>query len=526
MVEYTHIFLKGEEHMEKVKKSSVVDRFLGGIERVCNKLPTPFTMFAELFVIVAVISAICYFLGVQAVNPATGDTVAAKNFFSQEGLSWILTTMVTNFSGFASLGLVLTMSLGINICEQVGLVDAVLRKTMSNTNRMLVPYVIALIGTCGNLASDTCSILVPPLAALAFLGVGRNPVAGMICGWIAANAGFTANLMVAGTDSLVAGITNTSIKILLGSDTTFQVDSACNWYFMIASTFLMTAIIGWCTNHLIEPRLGKYHGEARLDQEPLSPLQNKALRRSGIALLIYVVIIIAGIVTGPLSNPETGGIVGSLFLSGLIPIILFMFLICGLVYGLTTGAVKSEKDVSRMATKAMGSMASFVAFCFMAGQFTALFSWTNLGTILAISGADFLQGIGFTGIPMFVALILLVVLINLIMSSSSAKWTILGPVFVPMLMLMGYHPAWIQLLYRIGDSPSNALTPLSPYLYMCLAVTVEKYDKDMKLGTFIANCIPTVCIVQVIWIIMTMIWFIFQLPLGPGVGYYLPAGIL
>lgn len=512
--------------METVKKKTFVDRFLGGIERVCNKLPSPFTMFAELFLIVAVLSAICYFLGVQAINPATGDVVAAKNFFSREGLEWILTTMVTNFSGFASLGLVLTMSLGINLCEQVGLVDAVLRKTMSNTNRQMVPYVIALIGTCGNLASDTCSILVPPLAALAFLGVGRNPIAGMICGWLGANAGFTANLMVAGTDSLVAGITNTSIKILLGPDTTFQVDSACNWYFMIASTFLMTLIIGWCTNHLVEPRIGEYHGPTTLEHEPLTPLQNKALRRAGIVLLVYVAVIIIGIVAGPLANQETGGIVGSLFLSGLIPIILVMFLLCGMAYGLTTGAIKSEKDVSSIATKAMGSMASFIAFCFMAGQFTALFSWTNLGTILAISGADFLQGIGFTGIPMFVALIILVVLINLIMSSSSAKWTVLGPVFVPMLMLMGYHPAWIQLLYRIGDSPSNALTPLSPYLYMCLAVIVEKYDKDMKLGTFIANCIPTVCVVQVVWIIMTMIWFVFQLPLGPGVGYYLPAGIL
>ena len=174
----------------------------------------------------------------------------------------------------------------------------------------------------------------------------------------------------------------------------------------------------------------------------------------------------------------------------------------------------------------MSSMGSFIAFCFAAGQFTALFNWTNLGTVLAIKGADFLTETNFNGPPLFVAIILIIVIVNLFMGSASAKWTVFGPVLVPMLMLLDYHPAWTQLLYRIGDSPSNALSPLSPFLFMCLSVINEKYDKDMKLGSFLAPCIPTVVLVQIVWIIFTLLWYWLNLPLGPGCSIHMPQGIL
>lgn len=499
------------------KKTSVFDKILKGIEHGCNKLPTPFTMFIGLFVIVGVLSAVCSALGVHITNPSDGSDVAVQNLFSTKGLTWFLTNMTTNFSGFASLGLVLSMTMGISMCEQVGLVDSVLKKCVGNVSAVMIPYVIAFIGTCGNIASDTCTVVIPPLAAIAFVAVGRNPIAGLMCGWLAANCGFSANLMIAGTDSMLAGITNTSIQVLLGSDTTFQVDSACNWFFMVASTFLITLLVGWCTNHLLEPRVGKYQGELNDYREPLSDIQKKGLRNTGIALLIYIAIIVAGIAAGPLRNPQTGSIINSPFLKGLIPIILGMFMLCGIVYGKTVGVINGEKDVSKCVTKAMASMGSFVAFCFAAGQFTALFNWTKLGTVLAISGADFLKSINFTGSGLFIAIIILVGIVNLFMGSASAKWTIFGPVFVPMLMMLGYHPAWTQLLYRLGDSPTNAISPLSPYLFMCLAVVNEKYDKDMKLGSFIAPCIPTILVVQIAWIAFALIWYALGLPIGSGV---------
>lgn len=510
--------------MGKKQKTTFTDRILQIIERGCNKLPTPFTMFTELFMLVALISFICEIFHVSVINPSTQTEISVNNFLSQDGLHWFLENMTTNFTNFASLGLVMCMTLGISLCEQVGLIDSILKKTMNGTSRMLIPYIIALIGTCGNIASDTCMVVIPPLSAIVFLSAGRNPIAGLMCGWLASNCGYSANLIVSGTDSLLSGITNTSIQLLLGENTTFSIDSACNWYFMIVSTLLVTVVIGWCTNHLLEPRVGTYHGVVEsATKEPLSSLQCRGLRNAAIALLIYIAVILAGIVSGLLRNPKNGSILGSPFLKGLIPIILFMFILCGCSYGFTTGYLKNEKDVSKCFTNAMASMGSFIAFCFAAGQFTALFNWTNLGTVLAVSGANFLKGIHFTKAPLFIAIILIVVIVNLFMGSASAKWTVFGPIFVPMLMLLGYHPAWTQLLYRIGDSPSNAISPLSPYLFMCLSVINEKYDKNMKLGSFLAPCIPTVIVVQIFWIILMLIWYFFNLPLGPGAPIFMPS---
>lgn len=509
--------------MKNKNRDSAVNRILKVIEAGCNKLPSPFTMFAELFLIVAVISAVCSFFQVKAVNPSTQTEILVNNFFSQDGLNWFLENMTGNFSNFASLGLVMCMTLGISLCEQTGLIDSILKKSVNGISKAMVPYMIALIGTCGNIASDTCMVIIPPLSAIAFLGTGRNPVAGLMCGWLASNCGYSANLMVSGTDSLLAGITNTSIQVLLGPDTSFSIDSASNWYFMFASTFLITFLIGWCSNHLLEPKVGECPmGVAVPSDEPLTEISRRGLKNAGLAFLLYAAVIVIGIIAGPLRNSETGGIVGSPFLKGLIPIILMMFILCGCTYGFTTGYLKTEKDISDCFTRAMSSMGSFVAFCFAAGQFTALFNWTNLGTVLAVKGADFLRKVNFTGSLLFVAIVFTIVAVNLFMGSASAKWTIFGPVFVPMLMLLGYHPAWTQLLYRIGDSPSNALSPLSPYLYMCLAVVNEKYDKNMKLGSFLAPCIPTVVLIQIVWTVFALVWFWLGIPLGPGAPVYMP----
>lgn len=503
-------------------KPSFVDRMLSVIEKGCNKLPSPFTMFIELFLIVAVLSAIFSSLNVTVTNPSNEELVTVNNFLSKEGLTWFLSNMTTNFSGFASLGLVLSMTMGISVCEQVGLVDSILKKSVRNVSASAIPYVIAFIGTCGNIASDTCTVVIPPLAAIAFMGVGRNPIAGLMCGWLAANCGFSANLLIAGTDSLLAGITNTSIQVLLGTETDFQVDSSCNWFFIIASTFLITFLIGWCTNHLLEKKVSVYTGEMIDIRQELTAKQNKALRNTGLALLIYIIIIIAAVASGLLLNPETGSIINSPFLKGLIPILLIMFLLCGIVYGYSIGVFKNEKDVTKAISKAMSSMGSFVAFCFAAGQFTALFNWTHLGTVIAVSGANLIKNLNCPDFILFVCIVLLVIIVNLFMGSASAKWTIFGPILVPMLMMLNFHPAWTQLLYRIGDSPSNAISPLSPYLFMCLAVINEKYDKDMKLGSFITPCLPTITIVQISWIIFALVWYLIGLPLGPGVTAIMP----
>ncbi len=506
-------------------KKSFLDRFISAIEKGANKLPSPFTLFVSLFIITAIIALIMTMTGVALEHPATGEMVTPNNFFSQDGLYWLLSNLIKNFTGFAPLGLVLVMTLGIGLCEEVGLVSALLRKSMSNVPPALVPYVVAFVGIIGNLASDSASVVIPPIAAMLFLSVGKNPIAGVICGYAGTNAGFSANLFIAGTDSLLQGITNSVLDGFLGVGV-YNVEVVCNWFFMIVSTFVLSVVFGLVSTRIVEPRLGEYKGNAAKEAAGITSEEGKALGKAGLAFLVYAAIIAWGLISGVLLNQETGSILSSPFLSGLIPILFGMFMTCGIAYGISIGYIKSEKDIPKALTKRIATMASFIVFAFASSQFIALFSWTKLGTIIAIAGANGLEAAGLTGMPLFVLFILLVTTINLLMSSGSAKWTILAPIFVPMFLLLGYDPAYTQLAYRIGDSSTNILSPMSAYLFMSLSIVNEKYDKDCKLGTLIGNLFPHSMGALIVWIILFIGWTMLNLPIGPGAGVYAPAEVL
>ena len=548
-----------EENKVEVQKKNWLDRFLDWLERVCNKLPDSIILFIYLFFIMVVLGCILGLLGVQATNPATGAVVKVLNPISTDGLRYFVGNMVSNFTGFAPLGLVITMSLAIGLCEEGGLITSLLNDKLRNVAPAILPYVIAFVGTCGNIASDTAMVVIPPIAAVLYLGAGKNPLVGVINGYAGAQAGFSANLMIAGTDSLLQGVTNTNLKSFLDGTSAagYQVDVTCNWFFMIASTFLCGAVIGAVCEFIVEKRFGKYNPPEELKDElpqlrEVTAKEKKGLRVAGIAVLIYLAIVVALFFLGPLGkevtipegktaadvmagNPKVKAIfgnekylyttefVGSVLLKNLIPVLFLLFMVVGLTYAFTAGTFKKSKDVSKAMTHQMQLMGSYVAFCFFAGQFTGMFNYTKLGTCLAIAGANGLKAAGFTGFGMLVAVILMTGIINLFVPSGSAKWTILAPVFVPMLMLLNYHPGFIQLIYRLGDSPTNAFTPLSPYLWVQLSLINRKYDQNAGIGTLASGLFPIGIVLQIAWIIFLAIWMLIGLNIGPGVGVHLPA---
>ena len=423
-------------------KGSLLDRFLNTVERVCNRLPPPAILFCILFVITAVVGAICTQAGFALENPASHKIVTSQNFFTKAGIQWLLTTLVKNFTGFAPLGLVITMTLAIGFCEESGMLAALLRRCMKGVPPSLVPFIVAFLGVCGNIASDTAMVVIPPLAAVAYIGVRKHPVVGMMVGFAGAEAGFGANLMIAGTDSLLQGLTNQAIDGFFGKAGVFAVDVTCNWYFMFASTFLCALIIALVSIKIVEPRFGVYDGPGA-DEElgEVKPIEVKGLNRAALVVVIYILILAAGFFTGVLSK-DGHTFVGSPLLKGLIPLLFVMFSLAGLTYGFTTGSFTCIKDVNKAMVHQMSGMGAFVVFCFFCGQFQALFSWTHLGTLLAIGGADFLKNVGFTGLPMCVLFVLITSLVNIFMSSGSAKWAIFAPIFIPMFMLLGYHPGF------------------------------------------------------------------------------------
>ncbi|MCI8512334.1 MAG: AbgT family transporter [Lachnospiraceae bacterium] len=450
------------------------------LERAAGIIPSPFTLLCVLFLFTAAASCLLSYTGYSAVHPATGELVSVKNFFSRSDVVWFLKSMVTNFSGYAPLGLVLIMTAGVGMLEQTGMVYTLLKTAMSHVPSSLAPFGCALIGICGNIFSDSCTVIIPPLAALVFLGVGRNPVAGMLCAFLGCSAGFSANLFLTGTDGLLAGITNTVLNDFFGENVC-QVHMAGNWFFMIVSTVVLSALIAWLTSHTIEPvvtmrmqeETGRdmqsgSTGHAEADRQATES-ERRALKKAAVAAAVYIGIVAAGYCSGILSA-EGGGILGSPLLSGIIPLLFGLFFAVGLTYGRAVGKIKKEGDVSAMLASQLRTMAPFLVFVLASSQFINLFNWTDIGTVISIQGSYALEKSGFTDIPLLVLFILLASIVNLFIGPGAAKWTIMAPVFVPILTLLGYHPALVQLAYRIGDSCTNAMSPTSAYIFMILGI--------------------------------------------------------
>ncbi|HHV78545.1 MAG TPA: AbgT family transporter [Firmicutes bacterium] len=501
------------------ERKSLFFRFLDFIERVGNQLPDPLTLFAILAVAVLIISYFAGRAGLSVIHPGTGKPVAAVNLLTADGIRKILASAVTNFTGFPPLGLVLVIVLGVGLAEGSGLFAALLRKVVLSTPTWLATWVIVFMGIQLNAAGDSGFVVLPPVAGAVYASFGRHPLVGMMAGYAAVAAGFSANLTVNSLDALIAGITQSSARLL---DPNIVVNPAVNWYFLAVSSFVLTVAGVLVTERIVEPRFGRYQGSSE-KLEPLKPEEEKALKAAGIWTLVYIAIIVALCIppNGLLRNPKTGSlIVDSGLMNGLVPLVTLLFFIPGYVYGKKAGTIKTDHDLAKLLNQSMATMGGYIVLAFVIGQFIAYFNWSNLGLILAISGANFLKSIGLTGLPLMLGFIVLSTLINLFVGSASAKWSVLGPVFVPMLMLLGYSPAFTQVAYRIGDSCTNAITPLLPYFVILLGFA-KKYDENIGMGTLIAGMLPYSIVFLIVWCVLFTIWTLLGLPLGPGGSIFL-----
>jgi aminobenzoyl-glutamate transport protein len=515
---------KQEESSNVNASDAKSNGLLKWIEQMGNKLPHPFWMFVWITIFIVVLSAIAGIFGVSAVDPGSGKEVVAQNLISGEGLRRFLEEMVTNFAYFAPFGLVLVMLMGVSIAERSGLLTIALRTMAFAVPRKVVLPVIFIIGACGNIGSDAGVVIVPPIAALIFMQMGLHPIAGLIAGYAGATAGFTANFFIAGTDVLLAGI---STDVASRIDPNIEVSATANWYFMIASTLLLGIGGAFVASRFTIPKcknfaIGEEGVEAFKETPKLTPVERKGMRYAGLAALLFVIIIAVLVVpsNGALRNQETGGIVPSPFLRGLVPILFFFFAIPGYVYGKITGSIKKPDDVLKFMELGMKDLSGYIVLMLVVAQFINLFSWSRLDTILAINGAEFLQSSGLTGPFMFTLFMIIVAFLNIFIGSGSAKWAIFAPIFIPMLAQLGYSPAFIQLMYRVGDSITNCVSPL--YIYFPLLIGwVRKYDKDVGIGTILSLLIPYAVILFIMWVVLLFVWYWLNLPIGVGEGIYL-----
>lgn len=509
---------------KKKKKVGFFQRILNWVERAGNALPHPATLFALFALAALVLSAVGYYLGWEAVHPGTNEVIKPVNLLSQEGVHRILLEMVDNFTGFAPFGIVLVALLGIGIAEQSGLINAVIRLLILNSPRHILTFVIVLTGILSNVASDVGYVLLIPLAGVIFIAVGRHPVAGMAAAFAGVSGGFSANLVLGTIDPLLAGLSQEAARIL---DPTYEVNPTANYFFMIASTFVIAFAGTIVTDRIVEPRLGKYKAsEENKDKllEKLSKKEKKGLMMALITLLTIVGLTLLGIIPeNGFFRGENGEVLNSPLIRGVVSMLFFSAGATGLAYGFTTKTFKSDADVMKGMAESMKTLATFIVLVFFAAQFVAFFKWSNLGLILAIKGANLLIAADIGLIPTMILFIFLSAAINMLMGSASAKWAILAPIFIPMFMIMGYSPELSQVVYRIGDSVTNVISPMMSFFALIIAF-IHKYDPKAGIGTIIATMIPYTIVFTIFWIILLVVWLLLGLPLGPdaGIHYTLP----
>lgn len=504
---------------EEVQKQNT--GVLANIENVGNKLPHPVVLFMGLAFFVILLSQLLASLGVEVTYFDAGQgadvTVKAISLLNAKGLNHIFNSAVGNFTGFAPLGSVLITMLGVGVAEWTGLVAAAMKKLLANVPVSLLSVAVVFAGIMSNIASDVGYVVIVPLGAMIFAAAGRHPIAGLAAAFSGVSAGFSANLFPGPLDALMVGIAN---ETLLSAGIDYQMTITANWYFLIASTVLLTIVGALITDRIVEPRLGKYTGSYKPNDEPLTNKEVKGLRNALIVFVIYI-----GIMSFAMFGPNAvfqnfdealGGASLNYFLGdGLLFALFLMFTLPGLAYGMTIGKIKNSNDFVEGMTESMRTMGGYIVLTFFAAQLINYFNYSNMGMILAKNGADFLQSIRLTGLPVLIAFILLTAVINLFIGSASAKWTLLSPIFSPMFYELQIAPEATLIAYRIADSATNIISPLMSYFAMIL-VFMKRYDKDSGIGTLISIMVVYSGIFLITWILLFAAWYLLGLPLGPG----------
>ncbi|WLR54431.1 AbgT family transporter [Mesobacillus subterraneus] len=508
--------------METTNKKGIILRSLDVIERVGNKLPHPVTLFAIFSVMVIVLSAVFSAMGVKVADPMNeGEFLTVKNLLSKEGIAYLFESAVTNFTGFAPLGTVLVTMLGIGIAERTGLISAALRGLVTSVPKQLLTAALVFGGVMSSMAADAGYVVLTPLGAVLFAGLGRHPLAGLAAAFAGVSGGFSANLLLTSLDPLLGGLTKDAAAIF---DPAYaeNINYAMNYYFMVVSVFLITIVGTLVTDKIVEPRLGTFKGDVKEEVEYLSAVEKKGLWGALISIIITSIGIALLVIPewGPLRGGEEN-IINAPFFHSLVPIILILFFVPGFVYGRITKSIKDDKDVADQLSETIATMGSYIVLAFVAAQFVAYFKESNLGLVLAVNGAELLESTGFKGIPLILAFIVISGFINLFIGSASAKWAIMAPVFVPIMMQIGYTPEFTQLVYRIADSTTNIISPLMPYFAIVIAFA-QKYDKKVGIGTLIATMLPYSIALTIAWVAMLIIWMLLGIDIGPGSSIFMP----
>ena len=527
---------------------------LGMVERLGNKVPPPALMFGYLILIVIVLSWLLSLFGVSITEdvavPVTDgvtqydyfedttqpgmispdapyeenwtivqETISIKSLLSVDGIRFIFSSFVSNFSGFGVVAVVFIAMMGAGVAEESGLLGSLIRKLVGALPKWALSFGLILVGVLSSVASDAGYLILIPLAAAAFASVGRHPLAGLAAGFAGVATIFMVNIVLTPTDAMITEIANEAIGLSGGEPITI----VANFYFMVVMSFVLALVAALVTERIVEPRLGPWVPEpGQLDHTDAAAIPVEADKRGskwalfGLLAVVLVVVLATFLPGAPLRDPETGNIIGNTpFMDSLLFIIMLIFLVSGVCYGVGAGTMKGSKDVIAAITKTFSGLGGMVLMLLMIAQFIAYFNWSNMPRIIAGSLAGLLEQANIGPIPLLILFILVIVLLDFLMPGALPKWAIFAPIFVPLFSQLGVAPQTLLAAYRVADSPVNAITPLMVYLPFIVTIA-QRYQKKSGIGTVVALMLPYSGVILVVWTVLFVLWFLLGIPLGPG----------
>ncbi|SDS80462.1 AbgT family transporter [Microlunatus soli] len=492
-------------------------RAMGAIERVGNALPHPFWLFWILAIALGLASAILSWTDVSVTSPADGKVVEIHNLFSGAGLQMAVSTAIDNFAEFPPMATIVVVIMGVALAERTGFLQAVMRVSISRVPTSMIVFAVAFAGTMAHVASAAAYVILVPLGGLAFRAVGRSPILGIVVAYTAIASGYDASPIPTPNDAIFAGITTAAAKTI---DPEAYVSPLSNWFFNIASSIVLATVITVVTK-LVLSRRSDLEPDADADLGDIKDLQidrkeRRALRIAGLSLLAAIAVLV--IILIPQSSPlrgEHGSLTDSPFLDGIAMIVAALFALTGIIYGGMTGSLRKPGDVPKMMAEGIRQMAPVLVLFFAIAQFLAYFDWTGVGDLVSAASARALGDLGAPPVVLFLGILLALTIINLLVTSGSAMWSLTAPILVPMMLLLHVPAETTQALFRIADSGSTAITPMSPYFVMALGF-LQRYRKSAGVGTLASYTIPLAISMTVTWTVLFLVWWALGIPLGPG----------
>jgi aminobenzoyl-glutamate transport protein len=530
---------------------------LGAIERIGDKVPHPAIIFLALCAIVIVLSHVLYLFDVSATQeiaepvpvaseihypagsvepelvPVEGaetsshfqddyeirtETIPIRSLLSSDGVRFLFTSPVANFNGFGVVGVILVAMAGVGVAEQAGLIAAMIRKLVRRAPAWSITYILVFVGLLSSVASDAGYLVLIPLGGAAFYALGRHPLAGVAAAYAGVAAGFGVNVLITPFDGVLAEVTTEAARLV---DPDASVGITDNYYFGVASTIFLTVVITLVIHRIVEPRLGTFTGavdmtEAQEEHEPERDTRGLRFAYLAMAAVIVGAVLLVAPPGAPLRNPETGSIIDdSPFMHSLIVIVTLVFLAGGIAFGIGANTLRGSANIVRAIEKTFAGLAGLIFLLLIIAQFIAYFNYSNMATVIASGLADVLKQADIGALWLLLLFILVIYVLDIIIPGLLPKWAIFAPVFVPLMMQLGVAPQTVLAAYRVGDSPSNVITPLMVYLPF-IVVVCQRYKKESGLGTVVSLMMPLAVVVAVTWLVFFAVWYLLGIPLGPG----------